>query len=249
MDRSKKPTISGPLQEKIMILLRERPMCGKDLMKELGIKSPGTIYPALEELKKKKLVDVHLEITGAIRKKIYNLTPNGKDHLHESMTSSAKMFCCDPSLYVETILRDMRGMVDIRKHQKILSTLDFADLRGSLNGADVTFESDAGKISGKYDVILTFTGMGCLIGTAQKDLEKYFTALRPMLRKEGRLLVVEIERTDNIFVRILFDDIRKSSKQPGMSPKELESILSMAGFDDVAVIPKSGLLYGLARSS
>ena len=33
-----------------------------------------------------------------------------------------------------------------------------------------------------------------------------------------------------------------------MSSKELEDILSLAGFNNVTVTPKSGLLYGLARS-
>jgi hypothetical protein len=32
-----------------------------------------------------------------------------------------------------------------------------------------------------------------------------------------------------------------------MSSKELEDIISKAGFNNVVVMPKSGLLYGLAR--
>jgi len=231
-----------------MILLRERPLCGKDLMKELEIKSPGTIYPALEELKKKELIDFHLETTGAVRKKIYELTGKGKKYLRESMTSSAKMFCCDTSLYIETIIRDAKEIIDIKRHQKVLSTLDYVDLSGFLNGADVTYMTEPVKIADKYDVILSFTGVGCLIGGAQKDLPKYFASLSPMLKNGGQLLVVEIERTDNLFARIFFKDFRSMPKPPGMSSGELEDILSMAGYDHVAVTSKSGLLYGLARS-
>jgi len=217
-------------------------------MKELGIKSPGTIYPALEELKRKEMIDFHLETMGAVRKKTYDLTVKGKMYLRESMTSSAKMFCCDTSLYVETVLRDAKGIIDIKRHQKVMSTLDYIDLRGFLNGADVTYITEVDKTTGQYDVILSFTGVGCLIGRGQKNLPQYFASLRPKLREGGQLLVVEIERTDNLFARIFFKDIRSMSKPPGMSSKELEDILSIAGFNNVVVTPKSGLLYGLAKS-
>jgi hypothetical protein len=60
-------------------------------------------------------------------------------------------------------------------------------------------------------------------------------------------MAVEIKRTDNPFAKILFDDIRKMSKQNGMSSEELEAALSRAGFDEVKVTSKSGLPYGLAR--
>ena len=183
VDRPPKPVISGPLQEKIMLLLRERPLCGKDLMKELEIKSPGTIYPVLEELKRKEMIDFHLETTGAVRKKIYDLTASGKKHLRESMTSSARMFCCDISLYLETVLRDAKGIIDIKRHQKVLSTLDYVDIRGFLNGADVTYITEPDKIADRYDVILAFTGVCCLIGGVQKDLPQYFASLRPRLGK------------------------------------------------------------------
>lgn len=229
------------------MLLRERSLCGKELMTELRIKSPGTIYPALEELKRKGMIDFRLEASGAVRKKIYDLTVQGKKHLHDSMTSSAKMFCCDTSLYAETILRDAKDMIDIQRHQKVLSTLDLVDLRAFVNGADLTYASDADKISDQYDVILTFTGVGCLMGRKEGDLTKYFASLRPRLRKGGQVLVVEIERTDNLFARIFFEDIRKISKQPGVSVGELEAMILEAGFNEASVISKSGLLYGLAR--
>ncbi len=216
-------------------------------MKELRIKSPGTIYPALEELKRKEMIDFHLETSGAVRKKIYDLTAKGKRYLRESMTSSAKMFCCDLSLYVETILRDAKGIIDIKRHQKVMSTLDYVDLRGFLNGADVTYASEPGKIADQYDVILTFTGVSCLIGREQKNLAQYFASLRPKLRKGGQILVVEIDKTDNLFARIFFEDFGRMPKQPGMSASELEGILSLAGFNNVVVMAKSGLLYGLAR--
>jgi hypothetical protein len=47
-----------------------------------------------------------------------------------------EMFCCDPSLYAETLLRYAKGIIDIKRHQKVLSTLDLVDLRGFVNGAN-----------------------------------------------------------------------------------------------------------------
>jgi DNA-binding PadR family transcriptional regulator len=230
-----------------MILLRERPLCGKDLMTELKIRSPGTIYPALEELKRKEMIDYRLETSGAVRKKIYDLTTKGKRHLRESMTSSTKMYCCDPSLYFETVLQDAKEILNIKRHQKVLSTLEHVDLRGVLNGAELSYASELDEIAGQYDIILSFTGVGCLIGGEQRDLPKYFASLRPKLRAGGQILVVEIEKTDNLFARIFFEDIRKMSKLPGMTSDELKSILSSACFKNVVIVSRSGLLYGLAR--
>jgi hypothetical protein len=85
------------------------------------------------------------------------------------------------------------------------------------------------------------------MGRNESDLSDYLASLRPKLRTGGQILVVEIERTDYMFARIFFEDIRKISKPPGMSSKELENTFSRAGFDHVTVLSKSGLLYGLAH--
>ena len=67
---------------------------GRELEKRRGTKpSPGTIYPALKELKKKGLIDVD-------DNKNYSLTPKGKDELK----SSCKFFC--------NIFYDMKEMSD-----------------------------------------------------------------------------------------------------------------------------------------
>ena len=47
--------IEGTLQGKILALLVEGPLAGSDLMKQLNIRSPGTIYPALKLLREKGL--------------------------------------------------------------------------------------------------------------------------------------------------------------------------------------------------
>lgn len=56
---------------------------GRELEKRRGTKpSPGTIYPALKELKNKGLIEVD-------ENKYYSLTPEGK----EELKSSCKVFC------------------------------------------------------------------------------------------------------------------------------------------------------------
>ncbi|MBU1201109.1 MAG: PadR family transcriptional regulator [Nanoarchaeota archaeon] len=60
-----------------------RKLCGEDLAKKIGrrkgamLLTPGTIYPALKELRKKKLIKY--KKNG--RKKIYELTDEGKKEL------------------------------------------------------------------------------------------------------------------------------------------------------------------------
>ena len=90
------PEIAGNLQAKIMMLLREEQLCGVDLMKRLRIKSPGTIYPVLDVLQTKGLIDFKVETKDATRKKIYFLTEIGLQNYDDHLTSSVK-FCCDTS--------------------------------------------------------------------------------------------------------------------------------------------------------
>ena len=97
--------IAGNLQAKIMMLLREEQLCGVDLMKRLRLKSPGTIYPVLETLRDKGLIDFKVQTTGAARKKVYFLTELGIKKTHDHLTSSVK-FCCDTSNYVSKILEN-----------------------------------------------------------------------------------------------------------------------------------------------
>ncbi len=58
----------------------------KELEKRKGIKpSPGTIYPALKELKEKKLISSNKD-------KVYTLTKEGKDELNSACTAFCKAF-------------------------------------------------------------------------------------------------------------------------------------------------------------
>jgi len=70
--------MKGFLAFQILHELKGKKLCGDELAQVIGLKkgsklTPGTIYPALKYLRKKKLIQ-HKKIG---RKKIYNLTENG----------------------------------------------------------------------------------------------------------------------------------------------------------------------------
>jgi PadR family transcriptional regulator, regulatory protein PadR len=70
--------MKGLLSFHIMWLIRQRSMCGEELIEELGKRrkdapSPGTIYPALNKLREAGL----LEKKRDDKKVIYSVTPKG----------------------------------------------------------------------------------------------------------------------------------------------------------------------------
>jgi hypothetical protein len=156
------------------------------------------------------------------------------------------MFCCDPSLYVDTILRDAREVIDIKKHQKVLCTVENESVKRFLSGADVTYTTEVEAVTDLYDVILAFPGIGCMVGREKIVLPSYMSTLYQRLKSGGSMLVVEIEKTDNLFAKIFFEDIRKLKKSPGLSSEELSVVLNSVGFKTIDVQRKSGLLYAVA---
>ncbi len=244
--RTSNKDVTGPLQARIVMLLKDKPLCGKDMMKKLKLRSPGTIYPVLEGLRKRQLIDYQVESTGSTRKKMYVLTEKGRKHVRESLMSSARMFCCDASMHLHRILQDAKGQFDIKRHQKILCTLEYDEVKEFLRGADITFSSTLDVDPEQFDQALSFLGVGCLIGSERVDVNDYVTRIHKSLKKGGGLLVIEIEKTDNIFAKIFFQDILKLSELPGMRPEELDDVLTSVGFKTTKIVSKSGLLYGTA---
>ncbi len=237
--------IAGNLQAKIMMLLREEQLCGVDLMKRLRIKSPGTIYPVLDILRTKGLIDFKLEINGATRKKIYFLTELGIEKMRNHLASSVK-FCCDTSNYVNKILENVKSLIEIKPREKVLSTLDHDELKRFLKSADTTYSNDLQIPANTFDTAMSFLGVGCLIGK-NEDITKCVNQLYASLKKDGRLLAIETEKTDNMFSQILFEDVFGLNEPPGLQQDELRTILVNAGFIDISITSKMGLLYVVAR--
>ena len=93
--------MKGYLSYLILWILSKKPMngaqIGRELEKRRGSKpSPGTIYPALKELKKTGLISDDKD-------KSYSLTHNGE----EELISACKFFC--------QIFYDMKEMSDLCK--------------------------------------------------------------------------------------------------------------------------------------
>lgn len=77
--------LKGFLSFLILHELGKKILCGEDLAKKIGRRkgsdplTPGTIYPALKELRAAKLI----EFTQFGRRKVYSLTPEGEKELEK----------------------------------------------------------------------------------------------------------------------------------------------------------------------
>jgi DNA-binding PadR family transcriptional regulator len=70
--------MKGLLSFHVMWLLKQRRMCGEEIIKELGKRrsdtpSPGTLYPALNKLREEGLIQKERDD----KKMMYGLTPKG----------------------------------------------------------------------------------------------------------------------------------------------------------------------------
>ena len=83
----------GMLSFSVLWIISNGPMSGQQISEELGKRrgtkpTAGTIYPALKELRKKKLVN--MEKKG--RETIYTLTEDGKQELETACTYFCSVF-------------------------------------------------------------------------------------------------------------------------------------------------------------
>jgi PadR family transcriptional regulator, regulatory protein PadR len=99
--------MKGYLSFLILWLLHKEPMSGAILTKEIEKRkgsspSPGTIYPALKELKKKTYIT---EFIGDSKDKRYTLTSSGRDALDKD----CKAFC--------STFYDMKDILDAKNEK------------------------------------------------------------------------------------------------------------------------------------
>ncbi|MFW9767226.1 MAG: helix-turn-helix transcriptional regulator [Candidatus Thorarchaeota archaeon] len=239
--------ITGPLQVKIMMALRSKQMTGTELMEKLGINSPGTIYPALETLRERGLIEQRTERTGSVRRKIASITETGAAELRNHLMSSARLFCCDVSLHMKRIIEVVRELVKIRPGQRILSTFEHEEVKRAYRQSNVTYSYNLDELSDTYDIVLSFLGVGCLIGKEVQEIWNYAHRLYRVLKEDGTLLIVEIEKTENVFAEVLFNDVFGLDESPGISTEELEEILTEVGLKDIHVTSKAGILYAVSK--
>ncbi len=235
--------IAGPLQARVLVTLRDEPICGVDLMDRLVISSPGTIYPVLDSLRTKQLVECRTEENGALRKKVYSLTQFGEEQLHEYLTTMVNVFCSDMHTHIDKIVERFMALLDVDHRQRVLCTLDYEGIRYFLRGNSVTFSHNLSEVEGLYDVVLNFLGAGCILKNTLNEIADYLKSVNELLQNDGTLVCIEIERTDNIFARFFFEKIFGLEVIPGLEKEELRNILEGIGFDDVQVISEEGLLF------
>ncbi|MFW9851298.1 MAG: helix-turn-helix transcriptional regulator, partial [Candidatus Thorarchaeota archaeon] len=217
--------ITGPLQTKILVSLRDREMTGMELMKNLRIKSPGTIYPVLEVLRERGLISQREERDGSIRRKISFLTDEGNRHLRRHLMASAKWYCCDVAEPMNKILSLVGNKIDVKSNTKVLSTFEHEGVKALLDGSKVVFSEDLSLPLGEFDLVLSFLGIGCIMGKENEEINAYASQLYRTLKPGGSIIILEIEKTDNIFAEILFREMFGLDVPPGMSGEELKETL------------------------
>jgi PadR family transcriptional regulator PadR len=100
--------MKGMLSFHVMWILRQRRMCGDELIKELGKRrddtpSPGTLYPALKNLKADGLVEANRDD----KRMNYSITPKGIKDLDLAISYFK-------SVYGEILQKS--GIVQTRSH-------------------------------------------------------------------------------------------------------------------------------------
>ncbi len=237
----------GPLQIKIIMLLKEDNLCGVEIMEKLNIRSPGTIYPVLNLLKKNELIDYRIEISKSIRKKIYSLTSKGREQMKYHLIQSVRNYCCFSPQYLKIILEKTKDIITISQNQRILCTIESEEIRNFFKGSEVVFSSDLNVPPNTFNVALGFLGVGCLLGNGTIDAVKYLTHLHKCLKNNGWLLAFEIEKTDNFFANSFFKDLLGLNEPIGMTRNELEETIVSIGFSEIKIISRFGIIYAVAR--
>lgn len=240
--------VTGTLQTKIMILLRDRPLCGTELMEELGLSSAGTIYPALHVLEGKGLIAHEIERTGAARKKVYRLTEKGERDLEATLSSWTRLTCCDWSFYIKRFIDVVNGVTKIKRGEKILCTLDAGLTKEWLKEADVAYSLDLENMNPNYyDKIISLIGVGTVMRRVERDAAYYLSRLKEALKEGGILVALEIEKTDNLWAERYFVEISGFKEHPGMTRDEFETVLRKVGLNDIQVYEAGGILVSVSK--
>ncbi len=80
----------GIIRLLILYVLREKPLHGYGIMKELKeimgkMPGPGNIYPQIRYLLHKNYIEIHEEVKEGRRRKVYRITEKGLEYLAENM--------------------------------------------------------------------------------------------------------------------------------------------------------------------
>ena len=231
----------GPLQLKVLLALRESPTFGFDLMKKLGIKSPGSIYPELKLLRSRGLIEIK---TMVKRKKYYVLSEKGQQQLQTMLLDiSRKYYASYLNPYLKPFIQIMGEIVKRIPNPKILSNIDYKAVKEWLDEKDVVYQRFLEEPKGRYNLVITQM-IGTMIsqGWRKEETTQYLSKIVESLEPESIMVMVEIERIKNIFNEMFFREVLGFDKAPGITETELKELVEGYNLKIIELKKEMGIL-------
>jgi len=217
-------------------------------MGELDLRSPGTIYPVLKVLRRDGYIENAPDWTPGNKR--YVLTDKGKEQIKIVMLNTGRRYFAhyvDP--YVSSLIGELKSIIPIDSKEKVMfvTLYEHAPIRQWLTPINATYLHFFDKPADVYDLIIC-----CMLGTLMSsgwrtdEFTAYFPVILKSLRPGGTLIVIENERTANIYVELFFKEIIGFSKPPGFSKEELRNLLKSYNLSVEDVLDRRGLLIGIS---
>jgi len=243
---TKRKKHEGPLQLKVLLTLTEGPSFGTNLMKKLGIMSPGTIYPVLQILERKGLIEVK---TIAKKKKYYVLSEKGKQQIQNLLFDIGRKFFStylDPDLF--PWIRILDETIRLTPNTRILSNIDYEPVRHWLSNMDVTYKQFLEEPERSYNFAITqIVATMILYDWRKEELSRYFSKIVESLEPESTMVMIEIEKVDNIFVKMFFRKVLGFTKVPGITETELKELIESYGLEVTSIKKEMGILICISK--
>ena len=245
--KEKRLEIAGSLQGRVMIALVDGASSGIELLKKLNLKSPGTIYPVLKTLRMEGFIELASEKVP--RKKMYVLSEKGKEQLKLILLGISRgLFANFLEPYAHSFVDVLESLIKLKPKQKVLCTLDYEPIKRWVQKADVSYLPAPEQPLSTYDVVYSaIIGTLILYGWKGDELKLYLSKLVKSLQPGGSLVMVEIDKTENIFAEIFFKDVLGYGKVPGISKEELKELLETYDLNVINLHSWKGLLISISK--
>ena len=244
---NQKEEYGGPLQLKLLLTLTESPSFGVDLMKKIGIKSPGTIYPELKLLKSRGLIEIQAKTE---KKKIYVLSEKGKQQLQTMLLDmSRKYFYVYVNPYLQPLIQILDETIKLTPNLRILSNWEYEPAKQWLSQMDVTYQQFPEEPKGRYNLaIIQLIGTLILYNWKKEELARYLSKIIESLEPESTLVMIEIEKVNNVFANMYFKEVLGFAKVPGLTETELKELMESHGLKVTEIKKEQGILLGFTKT-
>ena len=236
----------GSLQLKVLLALMECPSFGTDLMKKIGISSPGTIYPVLKLLKRKGLIEVKTIIR---KKKYYVLSEKGKQQIQNILLHMGRKYfsaCLDPDWFPWIKIFD--ETISLTPNLRILCNMNYEPVRQWLGKMDVTYKQFLEEPEQSYNfAIIQIVATMILYDLRKEELSRYFSKIVESLEPESTLVMIEIEKVENVFMKMFFRKVLGFTKVPGITETELKELIESYGLEVTSIKKEMGTLICITR--